>query len=454
MEQKTSHAERIGFVEKVAFGLANLGNIPVMTLLNAFLLIFYTDVVGLNPAAVATLLLIARLIDGVNDPIMGFIIDHLRRTKMGRFRPYIILGSVVCALNLVMLWAGPVLFSGVKLLVVYVSYLLIGFTFDLMDIPLNSMIPVMTSDLKQRNTLSSIKGVSYCLGTVLFTMAGPLVIKASSTPLQGYLSLAIGAAIFIVTMSTLGALGTRERVLPIAEERYKFSDILTILPQRPVLATFCALLFYGVAYGMSAAMNMYYATYILDHRLDVVSLLSVFMILGLLPGLLVSAPLANAFGKRTVYSVGFFVFGLGLLARLVSPRAIPLIFASQVVSSIGMGLMMALAYGIQADNVDYVEWKRGHRAEGALASLNSFVLKAANGLAGAIPGYVMAATGYVPNAVQSPSALSGIMAVSVVLPAAVMISGGVVFTLFYNIRPEQMVFIESELRARREGGAK
>ena len=82
----------LSWKEKFAFFLVNMGNIPLMTLLGSFLLIYYTDVVGLNPTVVGTLFLVSRIFDGVNDPIMGYVIDHLPRTKLGKFRSYLIHG--------------------------------------------------------------------------------------------------------------------------------------------------------------------------------------------------------------------------------------------------------------------------------------------------------------------------------------------------------------------------
>ena len=85
----------IPFKEKLAFFAANLGNIPLMTLLGGFLLIFYTDIVGLSAGLVGTLFLVSRVFDGVNDPFMGYVVDHLPQTKMGRFRLYLIIGTLI-----------------------------------------------------------------------------------------------------------------------------------------------------------------------------------------------------------------------------------------------------------------------------------------------------------------------------------------------------------------------
>ena len=104
-----SSNEKIGLKEKISFAFANMGNIPVTALVNSFLLIFYTNVVGLDPAACATLFLIARILDGVNDPIVGYVVDHFPNTKHGHFRVTLMIGSFLCALNYLLLWFGPMM---------------------------------------------------------------------------------------------------------------------------------------------------------------------------------------------------------------------------------------------------------------------------------------------------------------------------------------------------------
>ena len=156
--------------------MANFGNIPIMTLINGYLLIFYTNICGLSPAACATLFLIARFLDAINDPLVGFIIDHLPTRKMGHFRPTLILGTILCSVNFLLLWFGPMLSTSGKLAIAYVSYILLGVLFPVMDISLNSLLPVMTEDMKERNSLSTIKGLAYVIGALVIGVAAPLIL--------------------------------------------------------------------------------------------------------------------------------------------------------------------------------------------------------------------------------------------------------------------------------------
>ena len=92
--------DKVTMKEKIGYGLANIGNIPITALASAFLLIFYTNVVGLSPASCATLFLIARIFDGLNDPFIGYFIDHLPNTRYGHFRPPLVVGTILCSIKI------------------------------------------------------------------------------------------------------------------------------------------------------------------------------------------------------------------------------------------------------------------------------------------------------------------------------------------------------------------
>lgn len=243
--KKQDSSQKVSGIEKISYVLANLGNIPIQALIGTYLLIFYTNVCGLNPAACATLFLVARILDGINDPLVGFLIDHVPNTKMGHFRPALMAGTVLCSANFAVLWFGPMMADSGKLFIAYISYLLIGVLFPIMDISLNSMLPVMTTDMKERNAMSSIKGVAYTLGYVGFTMAAPIILGETSNA-DGYVKLIVIAIVIVMAFSIVGALGMKERVLPQEGKRYGLKDLVHIIIQNPVGVTFLMNLCYMV----------------------------------------------------------------------------------------------------------------------------------------------------------------------------------------------------------------
>jgi len=430
--------EKVGIVERLAYALTNIGNIPVQAILGSYLLIFYTNVVGLNPAACATLFLIARVLDGLNDPVVGFLIDHGPTTKMGHFRPTLIIGSIACGINFLLMFYGPYLATGGKLVIAYVTYILIGILFPVMDISLNSMLPVMTADVRERNALSSIKGFAYMTGIFGLNIAAPLII-GDTTVAAGYLRLVTIATIIIIGCSVVGTLGIKERITAApGTESYKFSDLFRILTQRPVWVTFLSTMAYMVGTYILNTSNTYFFTYVLGD-LSLLSIVSLIQLFTLIPFTILAVPLVNRFGKKRLYAVALALITLTPLVRLLNVTNVPILLITTAATGIGSGICMPLTYAIQADNTDYVELNLGVKAQGAVAALSSFVTKCAMGIGGAIPGYVLASVGFDSTAAtQAGSVNSAIIFCVIGAPAILGAVGVLVFAILYPLSKERI----------------
>ena len=429
--------DKIKMREKLSFAMANFGNIPIMTLINGYLLIFYTNICGLSPAACATLFLIARFLDAINDPLVGFIIDHLPTRKMGHFRPTLILGTILCSVNFLLLWFGPMLSTSGKLAIAYVSYILLGVLFPVMDISLNSLLPVMTEDMKERNSLSTIKGLAYVIGALVIGVAAPLILGDTSNK-QGYINLVLIMTAVIFFFSIIGTMGVKERVKPQMENSYSVKELFKILSQKPVYITFLAVLLYSIGSNIVNAANTYFYTYIFED-LTLASIITLITCVAVFPATMVIGNLIGRFGKKKMYAIGLALAGLAPIIRLLDVRSIPLLIVSVLIAGIGAGFAAPLNYGIQADNTDYIEVSMGIRAEGAVASLSSFVSKCAMGIGGAIPGYLLQLAGFDSKAaVQNDDVINGIVLCVLILPAIVNVVAIVIFSKGYPITKEKL----------------
>ena len=429
--------DKIKMREKLSFAMANFGNIPIMTLINGYLLIFYTNICGLSPAACATLFLIARFLDAINDPLVGFIIDHLPTRKMGHFRPTLILGTILCSVNFLLLWFGPMLSTSGKLAIAYVSYILLGVLFPVMDISLNSLLPVMTEDMKERNSLSTIKGLAYVIGALVIGVAAPLILGDTSNK-QGYINLVLIMTAVIFFFSIIGTMGVKERVKPQMENSYSVKELFKILSQKPVYITFLAVLLYSIGSNIVNAANTYFYTYIFED-LTLASIITLITCVAVFPATMVIGNLIGRFGKKKMYAIGLALAGLAPIIRLLDVRSIPLLIVSVLIAGIGAGFAAPLNYGIQADNTDYIEVSMGIRAEGAVASLSSFVSKCAMGIGGAIPGYLLQLAGFDSKAaVQNDDGLNVIVLCVLILPAIVNVVAIVIFSKGYPITKEKL----------------
>ena len=429
--------DKIKMREKLSFAMANFGNIPVMTLINGYLLIFYTIICGLSPAACATLFLIARFLDAINDPLVGFMIDHLPTRKMGHFRPTLILGTILCSVNFLLLWFGPMLSTSGKLAIAYVSYILLGVLFPVMDISLNSLLPVMTEDMKERNSLSSIKGLAYVIGALVIGVAAPLILGDTSNK-QGYINLVLIMTAVIFFFSIIGTMGVKERVKPQMENSYSVKELFKILSQKPVYITFLAVLLYSIGSNIVNAANTYFYTYIFED-LTLASIITLITCVAVFPATMVIGNLIGRFGKKKMYAIGLALAGLAPIIRLLDVRSIPLLIVSVLIAGIGAGFAAPLNYGIQADNTDYIEVSMGIRAEGAVASLSSFVSKCAMGIGGAIPGYLLQLAGFDSKAaVQNDNVINVIVLCVLILTAIVNVVAIVIFSKGYPITKEKL----------------
>lgn len=429
--------DKIKMREKLSFAMANFGNIPVMTLINGYLLIFYTNICGLSPAACATLFLIARFLDAINDPLVGFMIDHLPTRKMGHFRPTLILGTILCSANFLLLWFGPMLSTSGKLAIAYVSYILLGVLFPVMDISLNSLLPVMTEDMKERNSLSTIKGLAYVIGALVIGVAAPLILGDTSNK-QGYINLVLIMTAVIFFFSIIGTMGVKERVKPQMENSYSVKELFKILSQKPVYITFLAVLLYSIGSNIVNAANTYFYTYIFED-LTLASIITLITCVTVFPATMVIGNLLGRFGKKKMYAIGLALAGLAPIIRLLDVRSIPLLIVSVLIAGIGAGFAAPLNYGIQADNTDYIEVSMGIRAEGAVASLSSFVSKCAMGIGGAIPGYLLQLAGFDSKAaVQNDNVINVIVLCVLILPAIVNVVAIVIFSKGYPITKEKL----------------
>ena len=429
--------DKIKMREKLSFAMANFGNIPIMTLINGYLLIFYTNICGLSRAACATLFLIARFLDAINDPLVGFIIDHLPTRKMGHFRPTLILGTILCSVNFLLLWFGPMLSTSGKLAIAYVSYILLGVLFPVMDISLNSLLPVMTEDMKERNSLSTIKGLAYVIGALVIGVAAPLILGDTSNK-QGYINLVLIMTAVIFFFSIIGTMGVKERVKPQMENSYSVKELFKILSQKPVYITFLAVLLYSIGSNIVNAANTYFYTYIFED-LTLASIITLITCVAVFPATMVIGNLIGRFGKKKMYAIGLALAGLAPIIRLLDVRSIPLLIVSVLIAGIGAGFAAPLNYGIQADNTDYIEVSMGIRAEGAVASLSSFVSKCAMGIGGAIPGYLLQLAGFDSKAaVQNDDVINVIVLCVLILPAIVNVVAIVIFSKGYPITKEKL----------------
>lgn len=410
------------FAQFVGYGSGDAANNLTFSMASAFLLIYYTNVAGIPAAQAGTLFLVVRILGGITDLVAGRIADETS-TRWGKFRPYVLFGSVPLLGLLVAVFSIPDgLSAGGKLVWAYVSYGLFQAAYSAVNIPYGSLAATMTQQPGERARLSTAR--------IIFTAAAILVIAAVVAPelsnaanLQH--SLTVTVAIFAVIGVAIYAwcfASTRETVQRDAQ-RFSIRATLQMLRHNRPLVILCAssLALYTGIFG-AQTVGVFYAKDVLgDTNLFIV--ITVAQTAGMILAALIVPKAAGAIGKKTVYLAAGSVCVAAGLGIALSPANLPAFgIACFGVLGLGTGAVITVLYALVADTVDYGEWNSGVRAEGLNYAIFSFTSKVGLGAGGAIAAYTISFGGYLASArVQTHSALQSIRVAAGGLPAALVL---------------------------------
>ncbi len=457
---------------------------------------FYTDTVGLSAVAVGSMFLVLRLVDAVVDPVIGAAADRTR-SRWGKFRPWILATALPFGVVFWMVYRTPALGMEGKLIYAYLTYSLVMILYSANNTPYSALMGVMTPDASERTSIASYRFVAALIGQfIIQALALPLVDKFGGGDSAHGWSVTMGIfGVLIVVLNLITFGTTRERVAPDPRQKSSLrSDLRDVFTCRPWLLMFIlTLLIFTTLVVRGSSMN-YFFSYYLDQgsiraflgqiglgalgdgprtltkaALDALGLLvkpdgsnaasvglSLLFVLGSLVqlvGIVFSKPLSDRFGKKAVFLAGMAVTTAATaLIFFVTPTSMGLLVALSILWALGWGPTVPLLWVMIADVADYSEWKNSRRATGFMYAGILFALKAGLGLGGALSGWLIAAYGYVPNAVQSPHALLGIR-LSATIYSAVPFALGLVCLALYPITQSLNVRLQLELAERRRGYA-
>ena len=413
---------RLGFAQFAGYGAGDAGNNLTFSMASAFLLIYYTNVAGIPAAEAGTLFLVVRVLGGVTDLAAGRIADQTT-TRWGKFRPYLLFGSVPLLALLVAVFSIPHgLSPGWKLVWAYASYALFQAAYSTVNIPYGSLAAAMTQQPSDRARLSTAR--------LIFTAAAILVIAAVVSPELSHAanlqhSLTVTVAIFAVVGVAIYAwcFATTRETVQRDSERFSIRATLRMLRHNRPLVILCAssLALYTGVFG-AQTVGIYYAKDVLgDTNLFIA--MTVAQTTGMILAALLVPKAASLIGKKAVYlAAGSLCVAAGAGIAL-SPASLPALgIASFGVLGLGTGAIIVVLYAMVADTVDYGEWNSGVRAEGLNYAIFSFTSKVGLGVGGATAAYTISIGGYMAsNTFQTHSALRSIRIAAGGLPAALIL---------------------------------
>jgi glucuronide carrier protein len=463
--------ERLPKRSVFGYGFGDFANNLAFTLSTAFLLYYYTDVAGLSAAAVATMFFVVRLWDAVADIFAGRLVDRTM-TRLGKFRPFILFGAVpLLFLSYLTFHVPSSLDNGAKLLYAYVTYAVLGLMYSMVNIPYGSLASAMTQSVKERAKLVASRFFGGAVGGIVLTyIISPKISalkqqKDSLTPAEYHekvqsiftqttlLFIVVGSAAYLVTFFLC-----REKVVR-TQPRVSVKETWDTLRHNRPLAYLCsASFFYLIGLFAVGGASAYYAQYVLG---DIKWLAPVTLVNSGIS--IVAAPfipkLVDRFGKTALFQwCGLFtvIGGVALFFIPTGAVAPALIFLG--VKGIGAALINTVMFGLEADTVEYGEWRSGTRSEGATYAVFSFTRKITQSIGGALGAAALSVGGYlsataaVPNPVQPESAIMAIRVTMGLIPAVAAILAMVVFWK-YPLTDQRFREIrnETELRKQQQG---
>jgi Na+/melibiose symporter-like transporter len=486
--------EKLSFKEKIGYSFGDAAANFVFQTMLIFQLGFYTDVFHISAAAAGTLLLVGRVWDAIFDPFMGVIADKTN-TKWGKFRPWILWSAIPYALIFVLAFTTPNFSYTGKLIYAYITYILLMTLYSVNNLPYSALSGVMTADVNERTTLSSYR--------FIFAMIAAFIVQGLTLPLVSKLgggdntigwtyTISIFAFLSIIFF-VITFLTTRERIKPDpAQKSNPKEDFKNLLKNKPWISMFILTLFLFITLALWGSAMFYYFTYyiskadlfnslnswglvipsgtinlswwdsvlsafgliIVGDKSNVTSVgFSLFNMSGQLftiIGVLCSKWLSSKFGKRNVYLVGLlFTSIFTALFILIPSDSINTIYFLNILKSLAYGPTIPLLWAMMGDVADYTEWVTGRRVTGIVFSAIVFALKAGLGLGGALCGWLLSLYGYIPNVIQSDTALTGIKLTASIYPAITFFVG-VIALFFYSISKKLNLQIQDELLERRK----
>ena len=443
---------KVPLKEKIGYGVGAVGLDLSYGLFYSYLSLYLTNALGIKSLFLLILAPIARLWDGINDPMMGSVVDRTK-TKMGKYRPWILTGAILNAVVLSLLFNNPGFSSGSIGLYIYVAVLYIGWgmTNTLADIPFWSMIPSFATEEKDRNLVSTIARTFSGLGQGIVSILTAYVVAyfggASSSTLsemdsetlsKGFGKWSIIASVCLVIFASISVLSTKERNVTVSDEKFSFKKALGIIRHNDQLLTFMLFaMISNCGYYMTSGISSYYFNSV---RGDL-TLQSKFNLLGSVGSIIsiLVIPICSKFmTNRTTYRFSLTTATLGYIGMAV----IGYIFDGNVlalgicylIASIGIGSMFVNQTVMLADIVDYGEYKLGSRNQSLTFSMKGFLQKMAYTLQSIIMYSAFSVTGYDGKAaVQSASSNSAITFMMFIVPPVMLIISHIIFAGKYKI---------------------
>jgi melibiose permease len=454
--------------ETIAYGLGAIGKDMVYALSASYVMYYYQDIMGLSAAFVGFILMIARIFDAINDPFMGVLVAKTN-TKYGRFRPWIISGTVLNAFVLYALFAAPQLEGKSLMVYLAVVYILWGVTYTMMDIPYWSIIPAVTDNPKDRESLSVVGRTCAGVGNALITVFTVIAVAmlGSGNERAGFKLFALIVSVLFVVFELILFLVMKEQAQDKGQMKttsvgemfqalfrndQAVITVITIILINSALYITSNLIIYFFKYDLGPTVESWQASYTTFSTVgggsQILSMMAVY------------PALRRFMGNTDIFKLCLKMSITGyalLLAVCFTPysHSIVVLCAIGLLIFMANGMLTVLTTVFLSNSVDYGELQTGHREESVIFSMQTFVVKAASGVAVFLTGIGLDLIGLKGNSdttgeivVQSASTLNGLHLLMTIIPILGLIAAMVVFTKKFILTDEKAEEIAARLRGK------
>ncbi len=377
-------------ISYVRYGVGAIGLDLSYGMFYSYLSYYLSSVLGLEEGFLLLLTPIARIWDGINDPMMGTIVDNTK-TKHGKYRPWILIGAICNAIVLFLLFTSFGMEGMPLYIYIAVMYILWGMTNTMADIPYWSMVPSFTSEEKERNLVATIarafSGIGQGIISIFTPIICPLLSSEITTNEKGYTASGFSrwagiCGIALVVFALICVLTTKETNVVYGEKK-KFSlmQIFKVIKSNDQLVIFMIFaMLSNAGWYLTSGTAVYYFTDSLGDA-TAQSLFQTIGTVGSVLGLVVIPVLSKWFSKRTIYTISLCTtiagYGLMLLTGPILKLPTVIMDLCYILASVGISSMFVSQTIFLADIVDYGEYKNNERNESITFSMKGFLQKMA-----------------------------------------------------------------------------
>ncbi|QWW19989.1 MFS transporter [Schaalia sp. 19OD2882] len=452
-----------GWRDKIGYMFGDFGNDFTFILQMMFFMVFYTDIMGIEAAHVGLLFLVARIVDAFTDVGMGRVVDVLKPSGGGRFRPWLLRMSIPVAL------AGASMFMpfmaeasyGVRIAYMCVTYLLWGSVFyTSINIPYGSMAAVVTDDPGQRASLSVFRSLGANLAYLIISAVLPQIVIVDNRIDPTRMAIAaVVCGVLAVVCYVLCWSNVQERIeakVAGPAERIGFVQMLGTLGRNRALISLVAGAIVFLVGSQIAGTTTTYLWKDYFQRGDLMSLAQIISVAPVFILALVASWLAAKVGKKETIAVTLAIAAVVAIICWILRITNPFVFiAAFFIISIGVGMYNILVWAVITDVLDAQDVATGQRDDGTIYAIYSWSRKLGQALAGYIVGWAVSAVGYSAEAAkagqaQSPEAVSGIYMLFLLIPGILYAITAVIMWFWFPLGRKKVLDNVEILRARKE----